>query len=120
MHFLLQIVFISQYLLDLSLTGAHFTAFQPSLMAASAMYVARKLVDVNEAWNPTLAYYSRYSEKDLTACTKAYSKVLLKVASCKFQVIYTNQETSIYTLLILPCPSHFIFLLNLEENLKTI
>lgn len=80
-----EIVFVSQYLLDLSLTGAHFTAYQPSLMAASAMYLARKLVDVNEAWNPTLAYYSRYSEKELAACTRAYSKVLLKVGTCKFQ-----------------------------------
>ena len=77
---------MSQYLLDLSLTGAHFVAFRPSIMAASAMYLSRKLTEVDDPWNLSLAYYSRYSEKDLLSCTKAYSKALLKAPTCKFQV----------------------------------
>lgn len=77
---------MSQYLLDLSLTEARFTVYQSSIMAASAMYLSRKLTDIDDPWNPTLAYYSRYSEKDLAACTKAYSKSLLKLPTSKFQV----------------------------------
>jgi hypothetical protein len=77
---------MSQYLLDLSLTDTHFVAFLPSIMAASAMYLSRKLTEVDDPWNSSLAYYSRYSEKDLLSCTKAYSKALLKARTCKFQV----------------------------------
>ena len=76
---------MSQYLLDLSLTGAHFVVFLPSIMAASAMYLSRKLTEVDDPWNSSLAYYSRYFEKDLLSCTKAYSKALLKAPTCKFQ-----------------------------------
>lgn len=80
-----EIAHMSQYLLDLSLTEARFTVYQSSIMAASAMYLSRKLTDIDDPWNPTLAYYSRYSEKDLAACTKAYSKSLLKLPTSKFQ-----------------------------------
>ena len=71
---------MSQYLLDLSLTGAHFVVFLPS-----AMYLSRKLTEVDDPWNSSLAYYSRYFEKDLLSCTQAYSKALLKAPTCKFQ-----------------------------------
>ena len=80
-----EIVHMSQYLLDLSLTSAHFVVFLPSIMAASAMYLFRKLTEVDDPWNSSLAYNKRYSEKDLLSCTKSYSKALLKAPTCKFQ-----------------------------------
>ncbi|XP_025079811.1 G2/mitotic-specific cyclin-B-like [Pomacea canaliculata] len=75
------------YLIDLSLPSVHVVPVAPSLLAASALCLTRKLLLPQEAecWTPALAFYSKYSEKDLLQTVKLLAKILLRAPDSKYQ-----------------------------------
>lgn len=50
---------IAKYLLEYSICSSKFIDVKPSILAAMAMYIARRIVNKNNVlWNPTLQHYS--------------------------------------------------------------
>ncbi|XP_048752199.2 G2/mitotic-specific cyclin-B-like [Ostrea edulis] len=77
---------LTKYILDLTLISDEFVYSVPSLMASSAICLARKiLVPDNNSWTLGLSYFSRYAEKDLIPCMKKMVTLLIKAPDCKFQ-----------------------------------
>ncbi|KAJ8309501.1 hypothetical protein KUTeg_014375 [Tegillarca granosa] len=77
---------LCMYLLDLTLTSHAFVHYVPSVIAASSVYLGRKLLQFDECWTAGLAYYTRYSEKELVKCSQLIAKHLMKVPTSKYQV----------------------------------
>lgn len=59
---------LTHYIGDLSLVDIGSLKFQPSILGASAVYLARRMLNAEEAWNSNLEYYSKYNENDLMDC----------------------------------------------------
>ncbi|XP_052809179.1 uncharacterized protein LOC128237629 [Mya arenaria] len=76
---------MSVFLLDLTLTELSYVHFCPSMLAASAIYVARGLLACAELWNPSFVHYTKYTEKDLDECVRMIRKSLSKLGKSKFQ-----------------------------------
>ncbi|KAI1107691.1 A/B/D/E cyclin [Jackrogersella minutella] len=55
---------IGKFLMEISIVDYRFMAYRPSHVAAAAMYLARMILDRGE-WDPTIAYYSGYSEEEI-------------------------------------------------------
>lgn len=56
-----ELEFLANYLAELTLTEYSFLKFLPSLIAASAVFLARWALDQsNHPWNPTLEHYTSY------------------------------------------------------------
>lgn len=60
--------FLTHYIGDLSLVDIGSLKFQPSLLAASSLYLARRMLNAEEAWTSDLEYYSKYKVNDLMDC----------------------------------------------------
>lgn len=68
------------YLAERSLQEYSSVKFLPSVVAASAVYVARKSLK-RHPWSPTLLKYSKYDEVDLTACADEMGSMLANLSS---------------------------------------
>ncbi|XP_073050942.1 cyclin-A2-4-like [Primulina eburnea] len=61
-----ELEFLANYLAELTLVEYNFLKFLPSLIAASAVFLARWTLDQSDhPWNPTLEYYTMYKTSDL-------------------------------------------------------
>ncbi|VVB14054.1 unnamed protein product [Arabis nemorensis] len=63
---LIELEFLANYLAELTLLEYTFLRFLPSLIAASAVFLARWTLDpTDHPWNPTLQHYTRYAVAEL-------------------------------------------------------
>ena len=79
----------AEYLLDVSLTDVKMVSVLPSTRAAAAVWVARRMLEVDptkKVWTATLAYYTSKSEISLRPVIELYAKSLLKADQLKFKV----------------------------------
>ncbi|KAK6140985.1 hypothetical protein DH2020_025276 [Rehmannia glutinosa] len=61
-----ELEFLANFLAELTLTEYSFLKFLPSLIAASAVFLAKWTLDQSEhPWNPTLEYYTRHKTSEL-------------------------------------------------------
>jgi len=56
---------LARYILEMSLMEYDFIDGLDSMMAASALLLALKILKVGNPWTPTLKYYSSYAVEDL-------------------------------------------------------
>ena len=68
-------VWLASYVAERMLQEYSMLKYLPSMVAACAVYVARKNLGRN-AWSPTLLHYAQYAESDLHACLKDMHGVL--------------------------------------------
>ncbi|CAN6444609.1 unnamed protein product [Victoria cruziana] len=69
---LLQLEFLSSYLAELSLLEYNLLCFIPSLVAASAIFLAKFMLSPSKIpWTPHLRHYTRYQPSELYKCVKA-------------------------------------------------
>ncbi|XP_077251039.1 cyclin A1;1 [Tasmannia lanceolata] len=69
---MLQLEFLANYLAELSLLEYNFLCYPPSLIAASAIFLAKFiLVPSKRPWNTTLGHYTLYKPSNLCGCVKA-------------------------------------------------
>ena len=72
-----RVKFYSQYILELSLLEYKMLEYPSSMKAASALLLARKVINKNEkAWNGLLQFTTGYSELELKSCTKDLLTIL--------------------------------------------
>ncbi|KAL1202254.1 Cyclin-A2-2 [Cardamine amara subsp. amara] len=80
---LMELEFLANYLAELTLVEYTFLRFLPSLVAASAVFLARwTLNQTDHPWNPTLQHYTRYGVAELKSTVLALEDLQLNTSSC--------------------------------------
>jgi len=87
---------LAQYLLELTLVEYSFLDFKPSLMACSALYLARKLRSHFPLWPETLEKQFNYKETDLQKCGKALFRVWQSAETYVLQALRTKFTSGVY------------------------
>ncbi|RRT49164.1 hypothetical protein GW17_00043941, partial [Ensete ventricosum] len=84
----LSLGYLANYLAELTLVEYSFIKFLPSVVAASAVFLARWTLDQSDhPWNPTLEYYSSYKARDLKATVFALQELQKNLKSCPLNAI---------------------------------
>lgn len=60
---------------------------KPSMIAASAVYLAMKSINSPKCWTSTLEHYAKYSEADLQTCAKQIIDIVQKAPTAQLQAI---------------------------------
>ncbi|KXG21616.1 cyclin-A1-4 [Sorghum bicolor] len=67
----LHLEFLANYICELSLLDYSLLCYLPSLVAASAVFLAKYiLMPIKNPWNSTLSYYTRYTPSELRGCVR--------------------------------------------------
>ncbi|KAE8728226.1 Cyclin-A2-1 [Hibiscus syriacus] len=87
---------LANYLAELTLIDYGFLNFAPSMVAASAVFLARWTLDQScHPWNPTLEHYTAYNASDLKTTVFALQDLQLNTNGCPLTAIrvkYTQQK----------------------------
>eukprot|EP00897_Mesotaenium_endlicherianum_P010121 jgi/Mesen1/9137/ME000058S08628 len=79
----LQLEFLANFLAELTLLEYSFVRFLPSVMAASAIFLAKLTLDPKaHPWTPTLQHYTGYKPTDLQECVLALHALQLNAKGC--------------------------------------
>ncbi|CAL9174382.1 unnamed protein product [Musa hybrid cultivar] len=80
--------YLANYLAELTLVEYSFIKFLPSVVAASAIFLARWTLDQSDhPWNPTLEYYTSYTAMDLKVTVFALQELQKNSKSCPLNAI---------------------------------
>ncbi|CAD6233712.1 unnamed protein product [Miscanthus lutarioriparius] len=72
----LHLEFLANYITELSLLEYNLLSYPPSLVAASAVFLARYVLQPTKyPWNSTLAHYTQYKPSELSDCVKALHRL---------------------------------------------
>ncbi|XP_066311749.1 cyclin-A1-1-like [Miscanthus floridulus] len=72
----LHLEFLANYIAELSLLEYNLLSYPPSLIAASAIFLARFILQPTKyPWNSTLAHYTQYKPSELSNCVKALHRL---------------------------------------------
>ncbi|KAL3671830.1 hypothetical protein V7S43_002499 [Phytophthora oleae] len=66
----------AHYIIDRTLQEYKLMKYRPSMIAASAVHIARTQMGDSPAWSPTLEHHSSYSESDLSSSIKELKEML--------------------------------------------
>ncbi|KAF9612823.1 hypothetical protein IFM89_004233 [Coptis chinensis] len=84
----LELKFLACYLAELTLLDYGFLRFLPSLIAASAVFLATWTLDQSgHPWNPTLEYYTSYKASDLKAGVFALHDLQMNTNGCVLNAV---------------------------------
>uniref|UniRef100_A0A5B7AZV4 Putative cyclin-A2-4-like n=1 Tax=Davidia involucrata TaxID=16924 RepID=A0A5B7AZV4_DAVIN len=84
----LELEFLANYLAELTLADYEFLKFLPSIVAASAVFLARWTLDQSSnPWNPTLEHYTNYKPSDLKITIIALQNLQLNTNGCPLNAI---------------------------------
>ncbi|CAH8258795.1 unnamed protein product [Arabidopsis lyrata] len=84
----LEMEFLANYLTELTLMDYPFLKFLPSVIAASAVFLAKwTLNQSSHPWNPTLEHYTTYKASDLKASVHALQDLQLNTKGCPLNSI---------------------------------
>ena len=92
--------FLAQYLLELALLDSKMNKYKPSLLASSAIYVAKLVIGktntqlVNgrhpkraSGWKKQLEAQSHYTQQDFYSCAKNFAKLANLIMASKLQTV---------------------------------
>ncbi|KAF9681178.1 hypothetical protein SADUNF_Sadunf06G0198500 [Salix dunnii] len=83
-----ELEFLANYLAELTLVEYSFLKFLPSLIAASAVFLARWTLNQSDhPWNSTLEHYSRYTASELKTTVLALENLQLNTNGCCLNAI---------------------------------
>nr|XP_027100980.1 putative cyclin-B3-1 [Coffea arabica]XP_027100981.1 putative cyclin-B3-1 [Coffea arabica]XP_027127476.1 putative cyclin-B3-1 [Coffea arabica]XP_027127477.1 putative cyclin-B3-1 [Coffea arabica] len=101
------------YLIELCLVEYEALKYKPSLLCASAIYLARCTMEMNPTWTPLLEKHSRYRESQIRSCAemilkfhKAAKTAMLKVTYEKYMRFEFGRVAAINPVEVLPQCSH--------------
>lgn len=86
---------IAKYILEQGLLDYSMVSYQPSHMAASALYLSLIMTEkeVSSVWNSNLKYYSAYSTTQLMPTVKKMASMIAKADSTKLQAVRTKYSS---------------------------
>ncbi|TKY74679.1 Cyclin-A2-2 protein [Spatholobus suberectus] len=83
-----ELEFLANYLAELALVEYSFFQFLPSLVAASAVFLARWTLNESEhPWNPTLEHYTNYKASELKTVVLALQDLQLNTKGCSLNAV---------------------------------
>ncbi|CAF2050581.1 BnaA09g56610D [Brassica napus] len=101
-----ELEFLASYLTELTLIDCRFLKFLPSVIAASAVFLAKWTLDQsNHPWNLTLEHYTTYKASDLKASVHALQDLQLNTRGCPLSAIrmkYRQEKFKSVAVLISP------------------
>jgi len=93
---------LCKYIIETMLLDVNIHTYPPSIIAATAVFIARKMSGNKELWNATLEKYTTYSEKEIRGCAefvngrlKATRGSSLKAIEKKYSLAKFGQVTGI-------------------------
>ncbi|CAI9755630.1 unnamed protein product [Fraxinus pennsylvanica] len=90
-----ELEFLANYLAELTLTEYSFLEFLPSLVAASAVFLARWTLDqIFHPWNSTLEHYTNYKASEMKTTVLALQDLQLNTHGCKLHAIREKYKQS--------------------------
>lgn len=102
----LELECLASYLTELTLIDYHFLKFLPSVIAASAVFLAKWTLDQsNHPWNATLEHYTTYKASDLKASVHALQDLQLNTKGCPLSAVrmkYRQEKFKSVAVLISP------------------
>ncbi|CAN6200541.1 unnamed protein product [Urochloa humidicola] len=88
--------FLANYLAELTLADYGFLKFLPSVVAASAVFLARWTLDESDLpWNQTLEHYTSYKSSDIQLCVCALWELQHNTSNCPLNAVrekYRHQK----------------------------
>ncbi|XP_019416507.1 PREDICTED: cyclin-A2-2-like [Lupinus angustifolius] len=83
-----ELEFLANYLAELTLVEYRFLKFLPSLVAASAVFLAKWTLNHSEnPWNPTLEHYTNYKVSELKPVVLSLESLQLNTKDCPLNSI---------------------------------
>ncbi|WOK99243.1 cyclin-A2-1-like [Canna indica] len=105
--------YMANYLAELTLVEYSFIKFLPSVIAASAVFLARWTMDQsNHPWNSTLEYYTSYKSLDLKEAVLALHELQMNSRGCKLNAVrekYKQDKFENVATLTSPSPLDSLF-----------
>jgi hypothetical protein len=99
---------LSTLILELSLLEYKMLDYKESIKACSALFLARKILNISDNWTPLLASESGYKEDDLKECLKDMCRIIETAPITKLQSSiekYTKSEFNEVALFICNKPN---------------
>jgi cyclin B len=87
---------LARYLIELALVEYKMLRYNPSLLAASAIYLTHKILKKPNAWPEVLVSNSRYRDVDLKHCAKDLCMVLQGAEKCSMQSVRKKFSLPMY------------------------
>ncbi|KAH1057447.1 hypothetical protein J1N35_035512 [Gossypium stocksii] len=89
----IELEFLANYLAELSLVEYNFLKFLPSLIAASAVFLARWTLNQSvHPWDPTLEHYTSYKASELKTTVLALEDLQLNTNGCSLNAIHVKYK----------------------------
>ncbi|XP_012450926.1 cyclin-A2-2 [Gossypium raimondii] len=89
----IELEFLANYLAELSLVEYNFLKFLPSLIAASAVFLARWTLNQSvHPWDPTLEHYTSYKASELKTTVLALEDLQLNTNGCYLNAIHDKYK----------------------------
>ncbi|XP_026408487.1 cyclin-A2-2-like isoform X1 [Papaver somniferum] len=105
--------YLAYYLAELTLVDYSFLKFLPSLVAASAVFLAQWTLDQSSyPWNSTLEHYTNYKVPDMKITVLALQELQLNTSSCPLNAVrekYKNQKYKSVATMTSPKTLHKLF-----------
>ncbi|CAL1358494.1 unnamed protein product [Linum trigynum] len=79
---------LAHYLIELCLVEYEALKFKPSMVSASAIFVARCTLKMDPAWTPLLAKHARYGVPQLRECAEMILRFQKMARTARLQVTY--------------------------------
>nr|XP_043615743.1 cyclin-A1-1-like [Erigeron canadensis] len=97
--------FLASYICELTLIEYNMLRYPPSLIASSAIFLARFLL-TQEPWNLTLMYYTRYQPSDLQECVEALRVLVFESSASSLKAISEKYSQDKYKCVAeITCPA---------------
>jgi G2/mitotic-specific cyclin-B, other len=84
------------YLAERSLQEYSMVGFKPSVIAATCIYIARKSLNRQSPWSPTLLKYTNMDECDMEPCANSMKAFFSMSAASQQQAVYRKYSSSKY------------------------
>ncbi|XP_010925928.1 cyclin-A1-4 isoform X1 [Elaeis guineensis] len=85
---LLQLEFLANYVAELSLLEYNMLCYSPSLIAASAIFLAKFILQpMKKPWNATLGHYTLYKPSELLDCVKVLHRLFRNSAGSSLPAV---------------------------------
>lgn len=85
---------LAKYLMELTLPEYDFVKYDPSEIAAAALYLSMSLIEPDAEWSSTLVHYSNYTESHLMPIVKKMALMVQKSPKSKYQAVRTKYASS--------------------------
>ncbi len=90
-------LYLAQYLIELSLLEYKMLHYSPSIKAASALYLARKILKIfPNAWTNSLQFHSSHKEDELINCAKDLCQLLEFIPKVSLRSLFKKFSSKKY------------------------